>query len=71
MFDIAYVPDTMTEEQLRFLINSAFRQFYFRPAYILRQLRRLRSAGDLLRYARGFAVAALAAFAGDGGGKKA
>jgi radical SAM superfamily enzyme YgiQ (UPF0313 family) len=71
MFDIAYVPDTLTEERLRFLINSAFRQFYFRPAYILRQLRRLRSPGDLLRYARGFAVAALAAFAGDGGDKKA
>jgi radical SAM superfamily enzyme YgiQ (UPF0313 family) len=43
----AFVPCTMTRDQIHALRQLAFRRFYSRPAYLLRQLLRLRTPGDL------------------------
>jgi len=43
----AFVPYTMTREQIHELRHIAFRRFYSRPAFLLRQLLRLRSLDDL------------------------
>ena len=56
MFDISYVPATMKEEKLRDLLKRSLREFYFRPSYLLRQLRYIRSFKDVVRYLRGFVI---------------
>jgi len=43
----AFVPRTMTREQIRELRQKAYRRFYSRPAYLARRLFRLRSGRDL------------------------
>ena len=43
----AFVPHTMTREQIHSLRQLAFRRFYSRPRFLLRQLLRLRSFNDL------------------------
>jgi len=43
----AFVPHTMTREQIHALRQLAFRRFYSRPAFLLRQLLRLRNFNDL------------------------
>jgi radical SAM superfamily enzyme YgiQ (UPF0313 family) len=43
----AFVPYTMTREQIHALRQLAFRRFYSRPAFLLRQLLRLRNVNDL------------------------
>jgi radical SAM superfamily enzyme YgiQ (UPF0313 family) len=51
----AFVPHTMTREQIRELRQRAYRRFYSRPAFLARRLLRLRSVRDLgiaLRSAR-------------------
>lgn len=56
MFDVAYVPETMEEGQLRDLLKRGLREFYLRPSYMLRQLRNIRSFTDVIRYIRGFII---------------
>lgn len=51
----AFVPRTMTREQIQDLRQRAYRRFYSRPAFLARRLLRLRSVGELklaLRSAR-------------------
>ncbi len=51
----AFVPHTMTRDQIRELRQRAYRTFYSRPAFLARRLLRLRSVRDLkisLRSAR-------------------
>jgi radical SAM superfamily enzyme YgiQ (UPF0313 family) len=43
----AFVPYTMTREQIHALRQIAFRRFYSRPGFLLRQLFRLRNLNDL------------------------
>lgn len=43
----AFVPYTMTREQIHDLRQIAFRRFYLRPGFLLRQLLRLRNLNDL------------------------
>lgn len=43
----AFVPYTMTREQIHDLRQLAFRRFYSRPGFLLRQLLRLRNLNDL------------------------
>lgn len=42
-FDIVFVPDGFTEEELRSWVKKAYRQFYFRPKIMFAYLRRLSS----------------------------
>ncbi|UCH53606.1 MAG: cobalamin-dependent protein [Pseudomonadota bacterium] len=43
----AFVPYSMSRQQLHELRQLAFRRFYSRPVYLLRQLLRLRTVGDV------------------------
>jgi len=45
-----YVPDGMTELELKNAIVDAYRRYYFRPAYIARQVLSIKSAEDISRY---------------------
>ena len=47
---LAYVPDGMEEKELKSIIKKAHRRFYFRPAYIARQVMQIRSKEDVKRY---------------------
>ncbi len=49
----AFVPYTMTREQIQALRQLAFRRFYSRPAFLVRQLFRLRNLNDLRAAAAG------------------
>jgi radical SAM superfamily enzyme YgiQ (UPF0313 family) len=49
----AFAPYTMTREQIHALRQLAFRRFYSRPAFLLRQLLRLRNFNDLRAAASG------------------
>lgn len=42
-FDIVFVPNGFTEEELRYWMKKAYRQFYFRPRILLSYLSRLTS----------------------------
>jgi radical SAM superfamily enzyme YgiQ (UPF0313 family) len=54
----SFVPHTMTVKDLKELRVMAYRRFYFRPRYIWRRLRQMRSFDDLSRNVRGFLAAA-------------
>jgi len=51
---LSYVPEGMTEQELRDAIAAAYRKFYLRPKYILRQFLSIRGLQDVARYWRGF-----------------
>lgn len=46
-----FIEDILTLEELIQLRNTAFRRFYLRPRYVLRQLRSVRGVGEILRKA--------------------
>ncbi len=45
-----YVPDGMTERELKNAIVDAYRSYYFRPNYLLRQLLSIKRPEDIFRY---------------------
>lgn len=45
-----YVPAGLTEKDLKNAIVEAYRSYYFRPAYLLRQLFSIKSPEDISRY---------------------
>lgn len=49
-----YVPDGLTEEYIKKSISRAYKEFYLRPSYIIRQLLSIRSLMDVRRYWTGF-----------------
>ncbi len=49
----AFVPFTMTREEIAELRQIAFRRFYSRPSFILKKIRALRNFNDLKAYAKG------------------
>ena len=51
---LAYVPEGLTEKQIRESIARAHKEFYLRPAYLIRQLLSIRSFSDIKRYWQGF-----------------
>lgn len=51
---LAYVPEGMTEEELRHTISKAYKDFYLRPSYILKQVLTIRRPQDVVRYWRAF-----------------
>ena len=59
MYDISYVPASMTEHELSDLLRRSMREFYLRLPYVLGQVRNVRSVTDLLRYVRGAGVVIL------------
>jgi radical SAM superfamily enzyme YgiQ (UPF0313 family) len=54
MVDIAYVPESMSREELASLLRLAWQRFYWRPSYIARRIMKLRSLEDLRRHLVGF-----------------
>lgn len=51
---LSYVPEGMTEQELRDAIAAAYKMYYLRPKYILRQFLSIRGWRDVVRYWRGF-----------------
>lgn len=52
---ISYVPDGYdSPEQIEMLIWKAYKEFYLRPSYIWKHIKKLRTIGDLRRYLSGF-----------------
>ena len=49
----AFVPFTMTREEIAQLRQIAFRRFYSRPSYILKKILALRNINDVKAYAKG------------------
>lgn len=56
--NVSFVPEGMTEEQIRYLIQRGHRQFYMRPGLICKKIRSIRSYFDLSKYVRGFLLIA-------------
>jgi len=56
--NVSFVPEGMTEEQIKFLIQSGHRKFYLRPRLIWTKIRGIRSYFDLSKYIRGFLLIA-------------
>lgn len=52
--DLPYVPAGLTRDVMREYHRKAYREFYLRPKFILRQISRIRTREDLSRYARAF-----------------
>lgn len=50
---IVFVPYTMTEEQLKKIIPYAYKRFYLRPSYIIKQALKIRSISDIQKAIRG------------------
>lgn len=51
--DIPYTPKGLSKRQLLWYRSRAYKSFYLRPSYLLKQLSEIRSLRDLLRYFRG------------------
>lgn len=49
-----YVPEGLTEEYVKKSISRAYKEFYLRPSFILRQALSVRSFVDIKRYLEGF-----------------
>lgn len=49
-----YVPEGMTEDELKHAISWAYKSFFLDPRYILRQFLKIRSLEDIKRYWAGF-----------------
>ncbi|RPI33769.1 MAG: B12-binding domain-containing radical SAM protein, partial [Nitrospiraceae bacterium] len=49
----AFVPFTMTREEIAQLRQIAFKRFYSRPSYILKKVLALRNINDVKAYAKG------------------
>jgi hypothetical protein len=49
-----YTPEGMSEEQLRKFVDNAYKRYYLRPRYILKQMEQIRSLTDIKRLVDGF-----------------
>ncbi len=56
--NVSFVPEGMTEEQIRYLIQRGHRKFYMRPKLIWKKIRSIRSYFDFSKYIRGFLLIA-------------
>ncbi|MFH1620134.1 MAG: radical SAM protein [bacterium] len=53
---LAYVPEGLTEEQLRAAVARGYKEFYLRADYIYRQILAIRSWDDMARYWKAFKI---------------
>ncbi len=60
--NVSFVPDGMTEDQIRFLIQEGHRRFYMRPRLVWKKIRRMHSLLDLRKYINGFSLIATAKY---------
>lgn len=60
--NVSFVPEGMTEDQIRFLIQEGHRRFYLRPKLMFKKIRRMRSLLDLKKYINGFLLLATAKY---------
>jgi len=60
--NVSFVPKGMTEEQIRYLIQTGHRRFYMRPSLIWKKIRSIRSPLDLWKYIKGFLLLATAEY---------
>jgi anaerobic magnesium-protoporphyrin IX monomethyl ester cyclase len=61
--EAVYLPHGYRDtRQLKTLISHAFRQFYFRPRYIWKMIRGIRSLEDVVRYYQGFKILLILTF---------
>ena len=60
--NVSFVPDTLTEDQIRFLIQEAHHRFYLRPKLVWKKIRRMNSFLDLKKYINGFLLLATAKY---------
>jgi hypothetical protein len=52
--DVVFVPNGMTKEQLLKLHKQAYKEFYMRPKYIFKSVKRLRSLTAIKQTLAGF-----------------
>lgn len=52
--DFIYLPPAFSEEEFKRKLSQAYREFYFRPGYILRKLLGLRSFTEFVGHLKGF-----------------
>lgn len=62
--NVSFVPEGMTEEQIRYLIQTGHRKFYMRPKLIWKKIRSISSFFDLSKYIRGFLLIATSKYIG-------
>ncbi|MGM0627678.1 MAG: B12-binding domain-containing radical SAM protein [Candidatus Fermentibacterota bacterium] len=60
--NVSFVPEGMTEEQIRYLIQTGHRRFYLRPGLIWKKIRSIRTPLDLWKYVKGFLLLATAEY---------
>lgn len=60
--NVSFVPEGMTEDQIRFLIQEGHRRFYLRPKLVWKKIRRMKSLLDLRKYINGFLLLATAKY---------
>ncbi len=60
--NVSFVPAGMTEEQIRYLIQTGHRRFYLRPGLIWKKIRSIRTPLDLWKYVKGFLLLATAEY---------
>ncbi len=52
--DFIYLPDTFGKNEYEVLLNKAYKEFYFRPGYLLQRILSIRTITELLGQAQGF-----------------
>ena len=60
--NVSFVPEGMTEDQIRFLIQEGHKRFYLRPKLVWKKIRRMHSLLDLKKYLNGFFLLATAKY---------
>ncbi len=52
--DVPYVPHGLTAQRVKDMRNTAYREFYFRPSFLVKRLLEIRSLKDIKRNVGGF-----------------
>jgi anaerobic magnesium-protoporphyrin IX monomethyl ester cyclase len=52
--DVPYVPNGLTAQRVREFQSTAYREFYFRPSFLVKRILEIRSLKDIQRYAGAF-----------------
>jgi len=52
--NISFVPDSLTEQEIEYLIKTAHKKFYLQPRTILRRFKKMRNMHDLKKNVKGF-----------------
>jgi anaerobic magnesium-protoporphyrin IX monomethyl ester cyclase len=52
--DVPYVPSGLTARRVQDFQSEAYREFYFRPSFLVKRIREIKSLKDIQRYAEAF-----------------